>query len=198
MKSPYRGGKLSSHFQKTSSTWRRREKESLSGPAVNAEHSLVYELVHICIRSLHKTRSVLRPHWYSLRANLRSLFFSSKWLTRKRGAGAAKINITLTTHTEQWCIGGKKTNFPWITSLEWQTLTLTDPTADRGSFLHLVEFQTLKQLYEGQFSNPLQASTFCCTSTVFSISVLLIAARCWYLLSFSGTHIRMQSSATYL
>lgn len=161
MKSLYRDGTISSHFQKTSSTWRRRKKESLSGPAMNAEHSLVYELAHICIRSLHNTRfplpELLRPHWYSPRANLRSLLFSSKWLTlRKRGAGAAKTNITLTTHTEQWCIGGKTNNFPWITSLAGQTLNLTDPAADKGSFLHLVEFQRLKQLYEEKFSNTLQ------------------------------------------
>lgn len=117
MKFLYRDGNIFSCFQKTSSTWRRRKKESLSGPAMNAEHSLVYELVHICTRSLHKTRfplpELLRPHWYSLPAKLRSLLFSSKWLTfRKRGTGAAKINITLTTHTEQWCIGGKNQQLP--------------------------------------------------------------------------------------
>lgn len=88
MKSLYRDGKISSHFQKTFSTWRRRKKESLSGPAMNAEHSSVYELVHICIRSRHKTRfplpELLRPHWYSLHANLRSLLFPSKWLTFRK------------------------------------------------------------------------------------------------------------------
>ena len=146
---------------------------------------------------------LLKSHWYSLCVNLSSLLFSSKCHTFREKRYRSSQNKCNAYHTHwRMMYWGKNQQLPLDHFPKWQTLNLIDATADKSLFLRLVEFQSLKQLYdqdyEEKFSDTLQTSSFYYTSTTLSISVLFIAARCCYLVSFAGIYIRMQSSATYL